>query len=184
MPASFALILSPSSAVHRLSASQFLFVGPYLSPLRKFPGPFIARYSSFWIARQCRHTRRSVAVMKEHAKYGDFVRIAPDHVSINNPDAANEIYGHKSGCVKSDFYDAFLQVTPVVFNTRSVPLHQRKRKYINPAFSARALSDIEPYMTSELVKWRRALFRMVDDAGGSTIVDFAVWSESLPPIFL
>ena len=117
--------------------------------------------------------------MKEHAKHGDFVRIAPNHISINHPDAATEIYGHKSGCTKSDFYDAFLQVTPVVFNTRSVTLHQRKRKFMNPAFSARALSDFEPHMSSELVKWKKALSNMVDNGGGSTTVDFAVWSKIL-----
>lgn len=112
--------------------------------------------------------------MEQHKIHGDFVRIAPSHVSINNPEAVNVIYGHKSGFVKSVFYDAFLQVTPVVFNVRDVDEHQRKRKYLNPAFSARALSDFEPYMDAELLAWKTRLLGMVK--GDRAVIDFVTWS--------
>lgn len=147
------------------------------SPLRHIPGPFLAKLSAIWLARQCRKTRRSAAVMEQHKIHGDFIRIAPNHVSINNPEAVNTIYGHKSGFVKSDFYDAFLQVTPVVFNVRDVNEHQRKRKYMNAAFSARALSDFEPYMDTELLAWKKRLLTMVN--GGSAVIDFATWTNYL-----
>lgn len=117
--------------------------------------------------------------MEQHKKYGDFVRIGPNHISINNPAAIAEIYGHKTGFTKSDFYDAFMQVTPVVFNARDVATHARKRRYMNPAFSARALSDFEPYMDVELLGWKRKLLAMLDapGSGSEAQVDFAVWSK-------
>ncbi|KAJ9145433.1 benzoate 4-monooxygenase cytochrome p450 [Pleurostoma richardsiae] len=116
--------------------------------------------------------------MEQHGRFGDFVRIAPNHISINKVEALAQIYGHKTGFLKSDFYDAFVQVTPVVFNTRDVSTHQRKRRYMNPAFSARALSDFEPYMDAELSKWKRQLFRMLDERGEANL-DCAVWTNFL-----
>ena len=112
--------------------------------------------------------------MEQHRKYGDFVQIAPDHVSINLPEAASEIYGHKSGCLKSDFYDSFLQVTPVVFNVRDPTAHQRKRRFLNPTFSARALSEFEPSMDAELSCWRKQL---TDIAKSKAVIDFTVWCK-------
>lgn len=147
----------------------------FLSPLRRYPGPFIAKFSVFWLAKQCRHARRSAAVMEQHKRHGDFVRVGPNHVSINTPEAVAEVYGHKSGCLKSDFYDAFLQVTPVVFNVRDPASHQRKRKYMNPAFSARALADFEPSMDAEILSWKKKLVEMAEKKTHK--IDFTVWSK-------
>jgi benzoate 4-monooxygenase len=109
--------------------------------------------------------------MEQHKLHGEFVRVAPNHVSVNNIEAVNVIYGHKSGFMKSDFYDAFLQVTPVVFNVRDVDDHQRKKNYMNSAFSARGLSEFEPYMDAELLAWKKKFLTMVK--GQSTLIDFA-----------
>src|SRR6478735_1136368 len=147
----------------------------YSSSTRRLPGPITAKLSSFWLASQCQKVRRSEEVLKLHQKHGDFVQIAPNYVSINNPDAIQRIYGHKTGFVKGPFYDAFHQVTPVVFNTRNVSEHTRKRKYINPAFSARALSDFEPHMDAEIAGWKRQLLKISN--GSKPRVDFSVWGE-------
>lgn len=114
--------------------------------------------------------------MDQHAKYGDFVRVAPNHISINNPQAVAQIYGHKTGFLKSDFYDAFVQVKPVVFNARDVEFHQRKRKYMNSAFSSRALAEFEPYMDEELLKWKGQLLEMAKEDRANKI-DLAIWSK-------
>jgi benzoate 4-monooxygenase len=113
--------------------------------------------------------------MELHRKYGDFVRIGPNHVSINNPGAIPQIYGHRTGFTKGPFYDAFVQVTPVVFNVRSVEEHVRKRKYINASFSSRALLDFEPYMDREILGWKRKLFGMLQENKAN--LDFVVWSR-------
>lgn len=115
--------------------------------------------------------------MEQHKKYGsDFVRIAHNHISINNPAAAAEIYGQRSRFLKSEFYDAFHQVRPVVFNTRNVQEHQRKRKYMNPAFSARALSKFEPCMDEEVCRWKLKILEMTAKPE-PVIVDLGTWSK-------
>ena len=116
-----------------------------------------------------------------HKKYGDVVRIAPNHVSINKPEALLEVYGHKTGFTKGPFYDAFMQVTPVVFTARDVAAHQRKRKYLNPAFSARGLADFEPYMDTEVRDWITQLRQMCE---AKKTVDFCIWSKLPTPLSL
>lgn len=116
--------------------------------------------------------------MDLHRTYGDFVRIAPNNISINDPAAVQQIYSHRSNFAKGDFYDAFLQVRPVVFNARDMGLHQRKRKYMNPAFAARALSEFEPSMDVDLLVWKRQLLAMTERTKSAN-VDFAIWSKYL-----
>jgi benzoate 4-monooxygenase len=116
-------------------------------------------------------------VMALHHKYGEFVQIAPNSISINSPSAVQQIYSHKSNLAKGAFYDAFLQVRPVLFNARDIPLHQNKRKYLNPAFSSRALSEFEPHMNADILLWKQKLLAMTE-RHKSANVDFAVWSKS------
>jgi benzoate 4-monooxygenase len=115
--------------------------------------------------------------MSLHRQYGNFVRIAPNHISISVAQAAHEVYGHKSGFLKADFYDVFVQVKPGVFNTREVEVHQRKRKFLNPAFSARALREFEPHMDEEIRLWKSRMLDMTTDT--SAKVDFSIWSKYL-----
>lgn len=51
--------------------------------LRKYKGPAAAGFTRWWIASQVRKGHRSEVVHEQHKKYGKFVRIAPNEVSIN-----------------------------------------------------------------------------------------------------
>lgn len=88
-------------AVHVLAVLVY-FVYPYLSngPLRRIPGPFLARFTNAWLFLQARRGRRFIAVNDAHRRFGPVVRIAPNHVSIVDPDAVNLIYGHGNGFTK------------------------------------------------------------------------------------
>ncbi len=74
---------------------------------------------------------------------GPVLRIAPNHISIANPDALQVIYGHQSRTLKSDFYDAFVSITRGLFNTRSRPEHTRKRKLVSALFSTYNVTQFE-----------------------------------------
>ena len=77
---------------------------------------------------------------------GQFVRLAPNHVSINNPDAIQVVYAHGNGSLKSNFYDAFVSLAPGIFNTRSRSAHARKRKMVAHIFSQKSVLDFEPHV--------------------------------------
>lgn len=147
-------------------------------PLRRIPGPFIARFTNLWIVAQCRLLRRSQVVVNMHRKYGKFVRISPNHISISDPKAMQEIYGHKAAFTKGPFYDAFFQVRPVIFTARDPKVHSIKRKYLNAGFSARALTAFESRMDKNIRNLKYALIkRCVNEA--SPRLDFCTWSNYL-----
>ena len=71
--------------------------------LRRFPGPAVAKVTPYWLFWQARHVRRFKKVDEAHKKYGKFVRIAPDHISINDPEAIQQVYAHGNGFTKAEY---------------------------------------------------------------------------------
>ena len=71
------------------------------SALRHVPGPWLARFSNWWLLIQCRLAKRFTSVDAAHKKYGPLVRIQPDHVSVADDYAINAIYGHGNGFLKA-----------------------------------------------------------------------------------
>ncbi|KAG9049268.1 hypothetical protein FS837_010804 [Tulasnella sp. UAMH 9824] len=127
------------------------------------PGPFLAQLSDFWLARQAARGKRSEAVHEEHKKYGSFVRIAPNHISISDPEALQVIYAHGNGTLKTEFYDAFVSIRRGLFNTRDRAEHTRKRKVISHIFSPKNVQDFEPNIRSAMAK----LFVQLDNIIGA-----------------
>lgn len=78
----------------------FIVKRRYLSPLRRFPGPFWASVTRWWLVRQVFEGKHEHNMLRLHAKYGPIVRISPFEVAINDPEAAKAIYGHNSGFLK------------------------------------------------------------------------------------
>jgi hypothetical protein len=50
-------------------------------------------------------TRKSRWLFAQHAKFGPIVRIAPNVVSIADPEALTPIYGGKTGFPKGPIYE-------------------------------------------------------------------------------
>ncbi len=68
--------------------------------LNKYPGPFLAAYTDWWrffdvLGRDAQHTQ-----IQLHKKYGDFVRLGPNCLSVANPKALKDIYGLNKGFEK------------------------------------------------------------------------------------
>ncbi|KAG9221614.1 hypothetical protein CCMSSC00406_0005527 [Pleurotus cornucopiae] len=114
--------------------------------LRLYPGPFLAKFSDLWLGWVSAHGHRSEVVHDMHKTYGPFVRLAPNHVSIAEPDALPIVYAHGNGALKSEFYDAFVSIERGVFNTRDRVDHARKRKIVSHVFSQKSVSEFEPHI--------------------------------------
>jgi benzoate 4-monooxygenase len=132
----------------------------FLDPLRHIPGPYVTLISSLWLILQCRLFRRSAEVHKLHQKYGPIVRISSDHVSINDPAALHEIYGHDRAYYKGPAYFGFRGPTPEtthILGTDDPDLHRSLRKPLMPAFAPRALREFEPRMTPHYLQLKKHL---------------------------
>ncbi|CAO1636368.1 unnamed protein product [Parajaminaea phylloscopi] len=146
--------------------------------LVQVPGPFLAKFTDLWLARQAMRGNRYEVVHKMHAKYGPMVRIAPNHVSITYPDALQQVYGHSTGTLKSDFYDAFAapMLPRGLFNTRSRSEHTRKRKLLSHAFAPKSIAAFEPFVRSQ-IQVLVDRFRELSAAGpdGRAELDMSQW---------
>ena len=74
------------------------------------------------------------------------MRLAPNHLSVSDPDALQVVYAHGNGTLKSNFYDAFVSIQRGLFNTRSRPEHARKRKIVSHIFSQKSVLAFEPHI--------------------------------------
>ncbi|KAF8847822.1 cytochrome P450 [Acephala macrosclerotiorum] len=134
-------------------AFVLFYLVPYLTSnteLRSIPGPFAAKFSNLWLMLQARQGKRYLSVDAAHKKYGKLVRIQPDHVSVADESAIQEIYGHGNGFLKSEFYDAFVSIQRGLFNTRDRAEHTRKRKTVSHTFSPKSIGQFEVYMHQNL----------------------------------
>ncbi|KAI9623504.1 hypothetical protein KEM48_009399 [Puccinia striiformis f. sp. tritici PST-130] len=85
--------------------------------INHFPGPFLAKFSRLWLGYHTRFGKRYQIIHELHQKHGRFVRIAPNELSIADPDAIAVVLGHGTGTTKSKFYDAFVAIHRGLFVT-------------------------------------------------------------------
>lgn len=169
------------------------YIIPYIADtqsIRSVPGPWLAKFTNAWLGRVSARGHRSETVHELHKKYGTFVRIAPNHVSISDPDALQVVYAHGNGSLKSDFYDAFVSIHRGLFNTRNRSDHGRKRKIVSNIFSMKNVLAFEPYIHTHiselLVQWDKLCDGGVkglsgsDGEGGWYGSGGRVWFDCLP----
>ncbi|KAL3440815.1 cytochrome P450 [Aspergillus insuetus] len=70
-------------------------------------------------------------------------------------------------------------VEPVLFNTRDTKIHQRKKKIVSAAFSARGLQDFEPHMSKDIRKLIDLINERVNTSEGTARLDFNEYSNFL-----
>ncbi|KAK0430680.1 cytochrome P450 monooxygenase [Armillaria borealis] len=165
---------------------------PYLIDshgLRSYPGPLVAKFSDAWLGCVSYKGHRSEVIHDLHMKYGSFVRLAPNHISVARADALSLVYGHGNGALKSSFYDAFVSITQGLFNIRDRVNHSRKRKIVSHIFSQKNVLEFEPHVNRYIGQLLRQWDRLYDDAlkgmsGGEgegwTGHDGRLWLDCLP----
>ena len=86
------------------------FYKAYATPLRRVPGPWIAKFTRLWLLRAINSREYQKINVELHRKYGPVVRISPNECSIDDPDAAAIIYRSRDQLVKvlSSFDQALL----------------------------------------------------------------------------
>ena len=124
----------------------------YFHPLSAFPGP-----KSF-AATRVSHVRALLGgqlcqtVKDLHDEYGEIVRIAPDELSFDTPQAWRDIYGHRQGHKSMQKDPALFGLPPEgVHNIITTPIdseHSRMRRLLAHAFSEKALREQEPLVMS------------------------------------
>ncbi|SMR55222.1 unnamed protein product [Zymoseptoria tritici ST99CH_1E4] len=122
-----------------------LFYRLFLNPLNRFPGPYLARLSNFWIAfhvgKDLNHHLKLEAL---HHQYGSIVRVGANRLSIIHPDVIDAGLKNDSVASKGPSYDHDHPHSNL-HGLRDKKVHDKLRNNVwAPAFSDRALREYEP----------------------------------------
>lgn len=123
------------------------------STLQGIPGPLLAKLTNLWRMRVVYRRDSHDTYLKLHEKYGDLVRIGPNCISINSPDAIASIYGISVKAPKSDFYAVWQNIVngkrtaSLVFTTDEAQ-HAIMKRPIASAYSLSTLVEFEPLLDS------------------------------------
>ncbi len=99
----------------------------FFHPLSRFPGLKLAAVSKLHEARENAYGRNALTVQALHRQYGDFVRVGPNELSINNVEAVKALFSPQSGCGRGSFY-ALGQYNPSVLTERDDAVHKKLRR--------------------------------------------------------
>ncbi|KAK2132270.1 cytochrome P450 [Fusarium oxysporum II5] len=127
----------------------------YLSPLRKFPGPWLAATSNAWEVYHSLKNDRFRVIHGLHEKHGNVVRIGPNQVSVASPEAFHHVFVTKcSSFLKSDFY-ATIQpgLGPKyagLFNYVNHKQAMAERRDLQPMFSPGSMKQYEAKYDEQL----------------------------------
>ena len=67
----------------------------WISSLAKFPGPWAASLSKYWLVRHTMKGQLHRELIRLHDRYGPVVRIAPNELSVADLGAIRRIYGKR-----------------------------------------------------------------------------------------
>ncbi|TDZ32606.1 Trichothecene C-15 hydroxylase [Colletotrichum spinosum] len=118
-----------------------------LHPLRKYPGPKLWAISRLPSIIMLLRGNPHKEILELHRKYGDTVRIGPNHLSFQSPDAWKEIMGHRKGKGEENQKDPDFTVTDeggmdIIASDREN--HARFRRILSHGFSAKSMQEQQP----------------------------------------
>jgi hypothetical protein len=71
-----------------------------LSPLRRFPGPFLAKLTDFYRAGLTTRGNVDHHNRQWHQKWGSAVRVGPNAISLSDPELIKVVYTSKNAWLK------------------------------------------------------------------------------------
>ncbi|KAK0638420.1 Benzoate 4-monooxygenase [Lasiodiplodia hormozganensis] len=130
--------------------AYLIFLHPFVSyfadrkNLRQFPSPSFAAVSSLWRISHNLRLSHYQAIDRAHRDLGTHVRIAPNHISISDPAAMQQIYGHGANFLKDGWYDGGAGEFRNISDARDKAQHQERRKMLAHVFAQKTIVQLEP----------------------------------------
>ncbi|PYI02043.1 cytochrome P450 [Aspergillus sclerotiicarbonarius CBS 121057] len=153
-------LLSITASLLALSVATVVIYRLYFSPLASIPGPQIAAATSlFHFYHDVIRDGQYIWVVRQmHEKYGPVVRIRPDAIHVNDPQAIDAVFGtvgsrrnKAQGTLNG--YMAYGSV----LGTEGHDLHRRRRAALSPFFSKQSVRKLEGSLKGIMRKVARRL---------------------------
>lgn len=146
----------------------------FFHPLRKFPGPKTWSSSRIPYTLSVLGGKPHEKLLDLHNKYGPIVRIAHNELSIIDPDAWKDIFGHRSGGKLENTKEP-LSVLGNEHNLFGANLadHSRMRRVLSHGFSLQAIADQQPLISAHV----GLLFQRLRETceGGNRPINMVTW---------
>ncbi|KAI9650593.1 hypothetical protein NHQ30_000611 [Ciborinia camelliae] len=163
-----------------VSTSYLLWIY-FNSPLRKVPGPFLAKFTNLWRLLEVYGGRAELTHQLLHQKYGQAVRIGPNIVSLNDPKLIQTIYSLKGEFLKSDFYNVNdtkvgKAIMKNLFSTQSNEAHAQMLRPIQKFYNMGNVLSLEGSVdeaVNALLKRLDELF--IDGPNAGTVCKMEDW---------
>ncbi|KAF5500515.1 Cytochrome P450 monooxygenase sdnE [Colletotrichum siamense] len=126
----------------------------FFSPLSKFPGPKFAALT-LWNEFYWDVVKRGTFIWRiedMHKKYGPIVRINPYELHIIDPEFYDELYSSNRKSDKYRWWTNLAGADGSSFSTVPHDLHRLRRGALNPFFSVRSVTQLEPLIRSKVEK--------------------------------
>ncbi|KAM3417726.1 hypothetical protein BST61_g5959 [Cercospora zeina] len=151
----------------------------FLHPLAGIPGPFLPSLTRVWYVWKVREGSFDEVNRELHRKYGRLVRIAPNEVSVNDPEAVQLIYGIKSKFTKTDFYpiwkpDAFATKHADQFTDLDESHHAARRRLLSNVYSMSSVLESEAHVD---VCTELFMARLSEFAADGQVLDLGIWLQ-------
>ncbi|KAF7194721.1 Cytochrome P450 monooxygenase, partial [Pseudocercospora fuligena] len=121
------------------------FYNLYLHPLRKYPGPLLARATGLWYIYHLCNGSLTQATSDAHTKYGKIIRVGPRDLDYTDPRAWSDIYGHLGASENAkDSRELIFESDEVDIVGAPRMKHSALRRLLAHGFSDKALRDQQP----------------------------------------
>jgi hypothetical protein len=132
--------------------------------LRRFPKPhWTVGLSALWLVRITWSQKRSRILHEHFQNLGDVIRVAPNQIIFNTPEAIKDIYGVMAstrGVVKDELYHRMAgDGAHDLVQLRDRNEHSSRRKAIANAFAAKTVVNMEPVI-------RKAVAQLIENLDG------------------
>ncbi|PYI26789.1 cytochrome P450 [Aspergillus indologenus CBS 114.80] len=145
----------------------------FFSPLRHIQGPLALRLTKLthvWKQARCQNYE---VLHGLRGTYGDVVRTGPSEVTLFGTEAFYQVHGKGSHCTRASYYDLLHPMVSLA-TARDPVVHAYRRKVWEPAFSIKALENLEPLIYQKADLLVRQL-RVQQEKGKP--VDISAWME-------
>ena len=164
----FLLRTHPIITITVLITIRFFF-RRHISPLHKYPGPFLASGTRLYSLYKTYHGQTHTDHIALHKKYGPIVRIQPNQLSFSSPEAARQVLAPGKGFTKTPFYWVFPPYgNPDIFTEIREEVHAQKKRFVNTPYSLATFQALTPFIEQQIVALTKKLDSKIASANLKT----------------
>ncbi|KAI0667874.1 cytochrome P450 [Trametes maxima] len=113
-------------------------------PLSSYPGPLLAKISSLWLSYISFTGKRYEVFDHLHHQYGPFLRIGPDHLSINSPSVTSVYINTEKS--KSYHFPGHNGAVALFFKQDTPDLHRDRKQIWSSFFTPTSILGLIPQL--------------------------------------